>query len=73
MPIPKPTKNQDKEKFLSNCMSDDVMRREFKYQSQRYAFCQSQWKKAKDKKNAKGSSEEPKWEDQSSDAITLIL
>jgi hypothetical protein len=45
MPIPKPNKNQDKQKFVSECMSDPVMKKEYPDTKQRVAICLGQTKK----------------------------
>ncbi|NBU33492.1 hypothetical protein EBZ38_13935 [bacterium] len=45
MPIPKPNKNEDKQKFVSDCMSDPVMKKEHTDTKQRVAICLSQTKK----------------------------
>jgi hypothetical protein len=44
MPIPSRNKNEDKSKFLSRCMSDSVMNKEYPDQGQRYAVCLSKSK-----------------------------
>lgn len=62
MPLPKVGNNESKEKFLSRCMMDIHMNKEFENDSQRFAVCQSiyedraeekenvyPWKKKKDK------------------------
>jgi hypothetical protein len=49
MPIPKPKKEETKNKFLPRCMGDDTMVKEFKDVKQRYAVCLSNWTN-KDKK-----------------------
>ena len=41
MPIPKPGKKEDKEKFMSRCMGDPVMLKEYPDQKQRAAICMS--------------------------------
>ena len=46
MPIPSP-KGEPKKNFLSKCMGDSVMTKEFPDEKQRYAVCQSKWKKSK--------------------------
>jgi hypothetical protein len=46
MPIPNP-KGEEKSEFLNKCMGDDVMTTEFADSKQRYAVCQSKWKKSK--------------------------
>lgn len=52
MPIPKPSKMEKKSDFLSRCMGDDTMNKEFPKNAQRYAVCQSKW----DEKKSKASS-----------------
>ena len=41
MPIPSKRKDEDKNKFMSRCMGDDVMRKEYPDRSQRSAVCMS--------------------------------
>jgi hypothetical protein len=43
MPIPNP-KGEPKKNFLSECMADSVMVKEFPDEKQRYAVCHSKWK-----------------------------
>jgi hypothetical protein len=43
MPIPKPHKGEKKQDFISRCMGDGVMNKEYD-QKQRAAICYSQWK-----------------------------
>ncbi len=45
MPIPGPRKGESKDEFISRCMGDSVMNREFKDQKQRAAVCYRQWKR----------------------------
>lgn len=47
MPIPKPTSAEKKREFLSRCMSDSVMRREYKESDNRYAICQKAYNDSK--------------------------
>lgn len=58
MPIPKPKRNEEKDKFISRCMSDDVMVSEYK-EDQRMAICQTAWKD----RNKKISKSEEKQDD----------
>jgi hypothetical protein len=46
MPIPTP-KGEPKKNFLSKCMGDSVMVKEFPDEKQRYAVCQFKWKESK--------------------------
>lgn len=45
MPIPKPENNEDKQKFLSRCMSDETMKKDYEDSKQRVAVCLSQTRK----------------------------
>ena len=70
MPIPTPTTNEKsgtgtkgKSAFMKRCMSSEVMKREFPNKDQHVAICLSQWKKRKKKKKAKGSQENPTWDE----------
>ena len=41
MPIPSKRKKEDKNSFMSRCMGDEVMKKDFPQQSQRVAVCMS--------------------------------
>jgi len=45
MPIPEPKPGEDKNKFISRCISTLHDMGEFKDQDQRIAVCYSQWEK----------------------------
>lgn len=45
MPIPSPKPNQDKQKFVSDCMSNETMKKEYPNAQQRIAICLGQTKK----------------------------
>lgn len=47
MPIPSRRKDEDKEKFISRCMSDEVMKRDYVDTKQRVAVCLGQTQKSK--------------------------
>jgi hypothetical protein len=47
MPIPSPKKSEKQGDFISRCMGDETMNKEFPDQKQRSAVCYSQFKKAK--------------------------
>ena len=49
MPLPSSKKNQDKNSFVSDCMSDPKMKEEFPNHKQRLAVCHSQQKRKKSK------------------------
>lgn len=46
MPIPKPSKNQSKDEFVEECMSDETMKRDYE-RKKRLAICLSKWKREK--------------------------
>jgi len=43
MPIPKPRKNEKQDEFMSRCMADDAMVKEYKDTGQRFAICKTSW------------------------------
>lgn len=47
MPIPKPEKDEDSKKFVSRCMSDESMKKDYQDTKQRVAVCLGQTKKSK--------------------------
>lgn len=50
MPIPTPRKDEDKEEFMSRCMGDEVMKRDYPDTKQRAAICYKQWREKDNKK-----------------------
>lgn len=42
MPIPQPNKNESKQDFISRCMRNDTMNKEYPNDDQRYAVCNQQ-------------------------------
>jgi len=64
MPLPTPEKNEEQDKFISRCMGNPTMNKDFKENAQRAAVCYSQYKKRK--KNSKASVE---WND---DVVFLV-
>lgn len=73
MPIPSPKKQEKQPTFVSRCMGDETMLKEYPDQKQRAAICYSQYRKAKTQKQAQGSSEEPEWEDNSIDGAVILV
>jgi hypothetical protein len=47
MPIPSKREDEDKQKFVSRCMSDEVMKKDYPDSQQRIAICLGQTKKSK--------------------------
>jgi hypothetical protein len=60
MPIPSPTDNEKKDAFISRCMGDGVMKKEFPEAKQRVAVCMSKWKNKNKKKASVETPEEDK-------------
>ena len=48
MPLPTPLPKEDKQDFLSRCLSDETMLKEYPQGVQRYAVCLTQFKTAKE-------------------------
>ena len=44
MPIPKPTPEESLAEFMSRCMGDPLMEKEYPNDRQRVAVCARQWK-----------------------------
>ena len=47
MPIPKPEKNEDRQKFVARCMGNETMKKDYPDNKQRIAICLGQTKKSK--------------------------
>lgn len=43
MPMPKPRKNEKKDDFISRCMGNDTMVKDYPEEDQRAAVCYLQW------------------------------
>ena len=65
MPLPKPNKNEKQSEFVSKCMGDEMMNKDFPDQKQRAAVCYSQFKK-----KAK-ASESLVWEDSADESFII--
>tara|TARA_B100001939_G_C16475858_1_gene419265 strand:+ start:162 stop:371 length:210 start_codon:yes stop_codon:yes gene_type:complete len=50
MPLPKPKKRENSSSFMSRCMSDEEMKKEFPKNKQRVAVCLSQFRQVKKSK-----------------------
>ena len=46
MPLPSKRKDEKQSEFMSRCMSDDIMKKEYKDNKQRVAVCISEFEKA---------------------------
>lgn len=47
MSLPRPSNGQKKKDFISVCMANPTMNKEFKDSGQRFAVCETQWEKSK--------------------------
>ena len=47
MPIPKPEKNEDKQKFVARCMGNETMKKDYPNTNQRIAVCLGQTRRSK--------------------------
>ena len=45
MPLPLPNQDEKKQDFLSRCMGNPTMNREYPKREQRFAVCQAQYEK----------------------------
>lgn len=63
MPLPNPHKKEERDEFVSRCMGDEAMNKEFKNDKQRVAVCYSLYKKAKQAKGEDGVN----WDDSKGD------
>lgn len=52
MPIPKPNPNEDKQKYISRCMSNETMKKDYPEAQQRIAICLSESGKNKQGKSS---------------------
>ena len=67
MPLPKPSKKETEQEFVSRCMGDDMMNKDFKDQKQRAAVCYSQYRKRTKNKS------EASWDDvRKGDSLGLV-
>jgi hypothetical protein len=57
MPLPIPEKDESKESFISRCVSDEIMKKDFKDNKQRVAICFVQWKNKNKKMDSKDTEE----------------
>lgn len=67
MPIPAPKKGESSKKFVSSCMADSQMLKDYPDQKQRAAVCYSQLEKRSK------ASDNPIWEDNSKARILVLL
>ncbi len=67
MPLPKPSKKEKEKEFVSRCMADDMMNKDYKDQKQRAAVCYSQFKRRMKNKG------EASWDDvRKGDSLGLV-
>ena len=56
MPIPKPKEDEKESMFITRCMTDEVMKREYPDSKQRVAVCYQTWRESK-KNNDRGDGQ----------------
>lgn len=66
MPMPNPGDTETREVFLKRCMGDDVMNREYEDAAQRYAVCNSQWRRRHQKKGGERDGQTEKGSEKNS-------
>lgn len=49
MPIPKPRDNEKEDEFISRCMGEETMNKEYPENDQRSAICNEQWRRSREK------------------------
>jgi hypothetical protein len=69
MPLPKPNPDEQEKEFVSRCMSNETMKKEYPDQKQRVAVCFSQYKR---RKQANGGVE-PNWDDCECGNTAIVL
>lgn len=67
MPLPKPSKKEKEQEFVSRCMADEMMNKDYKDQKQRAAVCYSQYSRRVKNKG------EASWDDvRKGDSLGLV-
>lgn len=54
MPIPEPRKDEKEEDFISRCMGDETMKKEYEDNDQRLAVCYSKWREKDEEGSTSG-------------------
>jgi|TARA_R110000751_G_scaffold78762_2_gene158939 hypothetical protein len=72
MPLPSKKDKEPQSEFISRCMGDSVMNKEFKNKNQRAAVCYNQYKKAKKVRASDHKScKDPFWDEFSNEFFTI--
>lgn len=71
MPIIKPKKNQNEDNYISDCMGDSQIIKDFPNQKQRYAVCKSTFDRAKKAKASEGDESDVNWLDMKDDSYII--
>lgn len=71
--MPSIKKGEKKSDFVSRCIGNEGMNKEFPNQRQRTAVCFSLWEQAKKKKQSKGEAGEPTWEEWDDNPGIIII
>lgn len=64
MPIPKPGDKEEEDDFISRCMGNEVMLKEYPDQKQRAGVCHTSWSESKKKKTQATTSFIPSLDDE---------
>lgn len=57
MPLPTPKRDEDRDAFISRCMADSTMRREFPRRDQRVAVCNRQYRRGQRRQREEGDGD----------------
>lgn len=71
MPIPKPDLRKSEQNFISDCMGDKTLNKDFPNQKQRYAVCKSTFDRAKKAKASEGDQSDVNWLDMKDDSYII--
>jgi hypothetical protein len=71
MPIPKPDFRKTEQKFISDCMGDESLNKDFPNQKQRYAVCKTTFDRAKKAKASEGEDCDVNWLDMKDDSYIM--
>lgn len=71
MPIPKPDLRKTEQKFISDCMGDESLNKDFPNQKQRYAVCKTTFDRAKKSKASEGDDSDVNWLDMKDESYIM--
>ncbi len=71
MPLIKPKKFESEQKFISDCMGDESLNKDFPNQKQRYAVCKTTFDRAKKSKASEGDDSDVNWLDMKDESYIM--